>query len=245
MRLFLRQLVWLFCAFALAGAAAAYWLFFYSGDLPNMASVAQFAPAAETQATDPCSRRTSIAIPYSYIGDTLHAALSAAEGNESSPGVLADFNQRIKQDEHVRTVPVSLRIARRMVCLPSRALNHETKEFRFAIRLERHYTRQQLFTIYANITPFAQNLVGVAQASETIFQRDPRQLSVADAALIAGLARAPSYYSPWKHSDRALQRRNQVLDDMTENGSITVADAQAAKAAPLGIVANASPPSKQ
>jgi hypothetical protein len=122
MRLFLRQLLWLFCALALAVAAAAYWLFSYSGDLPNMASVAQFAPAAETQAVDPCSRTTSVAIPYSYIGNTLHAALSAGEGGESSPGVLADFNQRIKQDEHLRTVPMSLQIARRMVCMPSRAL---------------------------------------------------------------------------------------------------------------------------
>jgi len=245
MRLVLRLLLSLCCALALAVAAAAYWLFSYSGDLPNMASVAQFAPEAETQATDPCSITTSIAIPYSLVGDNLHAALSATEASESGPGVLADFNEPINRDRIPRTVPMSLQIARRMVCLPSRPLNHETKEFRLAIRLERHYTRQQLFTIYANITPFAQNLVGVAQASETIFQRDPRQLTVADAALIAGLARAPSYYSPWKHSDRALQRRNQVLDDMTENGSITVADAQAAKAAPLGIVANASPLSTQ
>jgi len=245
MRLFLRQLLWLFCALSLAGAAAAYWLFFYSGDLPNMASVAQFAPEAETQATDPCSRTTSIAIPYSYIGNTLHAALSATEGGESSPGILADFNQRIKLDEPLRTAPMTLQIARRMVCMPSRALSHETKEFRLAIRLERHYTRQQLFTIHANMVQFGQDLVGVAQASETIFQRDPRQSSVADAALIAGLVRAPSFYSPWKHPDRALQRRNEVIDAMAGNGSVSAADAQAAKAAPLGIVANAFSPSTQ
>jgi hypothetical protein len=118
------------CALALAVAAAAYWLFSYSGDLPNMASVAQFAPEAETQATDPCSITTSIAIPYSLVGDNLHAALSATEASESGPGVLADFNEPINRDRIPRTVPMSLQIARRMVCLPSRPLNHETKEFR-------------------------------------------------------------------------------------------------------------------
>ena len=129
--------------------------------------------------------------------------------------------------------------------MPSRALSQETKEFRLAIRLERRYTLQQLFTIYANMVQFGQNLVGVKQASEAIFQRDPRQLSVADAVLIAGLVRAPSFYSPWKHPDRALRRRNEVIDAMAGSSTISAADAQAAKAAPLGIVANASPPSTQ
>jgi penicillin-binding protein 1A len=245
MRLFLRQLLWLFCALALAAAAAAYWLFSYSGDLPNMASVAQFAPAAETQAVDPCSKTTSIAIPYSYVGNTLHAALSAAEGGDSSPGVLADFNQRIKQDEHLKTVPVSLQIARRMVCMPSRALNQETKEFRLAIRLERHYSRQQLFTIYANRVYLGPGLIGVQQGSEFYFRKAPAELNLPEAALLVGLIRAPAMYSPSQHPDRALRRRNEVIDAMAGSSTISAADAQAAKSAPLGIVANTSPPSTQ
>jgi penicillin-binding protein 1A len=244
MRLFLRLLLSLFCVLALAAAAAAYWLFFYSADLPNVASVAQFAPEAETQATDPCSRRVSTAIPYSSIGNSLHSALSAAEASESGPGVLADFNERIKRDEHPRTVPMSLQIARMIVCTPSHALNHQAKEFRLAIRLEHKYSHQQLFTIYANTASFGQDLLGVAQASQTIFQKKPKELSVEQAALIAGLVRAPSYYSPWKHPDRAIRRRNEVLDAMVKNGSIMPAEAQAAESAPLGAVANSTPGSQ-
>jgi len=245
MRLVLRLLLSLCCALALAVAAAAYWLFSYSGDLPNMASVAQFAPEAETQATDPCSITTSIAIPYSLVGYNLHAALSATEASESGPGVLADFNEPINRDRIPRTVPMSLQIARRMVCLPSRPLNHETKEFRLAIRLERHYTRQQLFTIYANRVYLGPGLIGVQQGSEFYFRKAAAELNLPEAALLVGLIRAPAVYSPSQHPDRALRRRNEVIDAMAGSSTISPADAQAAKSAPLGIVASAFPPSTQ
>jgi membrane peptidoglycan carboxypeptidase len=70
-------------------------------------------------------------------------------------------------------------------------------------------------------------------------------LSIAEAALLAGLVNAPSYFSPIKHPDRAVQRRNKVIDAMLQAGTITASEAGAAKDTPLGIVADAARPSVQ
>ena len=186
----------------------------------------------------------STAIPYSSIGDNLRAALSAAETSRNDPGVLANLSERIRGDQQLPRVPASVQIARMILCVPSHALSRETKELRLAIRLERHYTRQQLFTIYANMAPFGQNLLGVQEASQTIFHKDSRELTLAQAALLAGLMRAPSYYSPFKHADRALQRRNEVIDAMVANERITQSDGVRAKASNLDVAARDTSPTK-
>src|SRR5439155_195479 len=74
---------------------------------------------------------------------------------------------------------------------------------------------------------------GFAEASRAYFNKDLKDISVAEAALIAGLIQAPSYLSPYRHPERALERRNLVLDSMFETHAITKADAEKAKATPL------------
>ena len=128
---------------------------------------------------------------------------------------------------------------------PSKELMRQVAEIRTAIQLERHYSRQQLFTIYANRVYLGPGLIGVQQGSEFYFRKAPAELNLPEAALLVGLIRAPAMYSPSQHPDRALRRRNEVIDAMAGNSTISATDAQAAKAAPLGIVANTSPPSTQ
>src|SRR6202035_2397050 len=74
---------------------------------------------------------------------------------------------------------------------------------------------------------------GFAQAAQAYFNKDLKDLSPAEAALIAGIIQAPSYLSPYRHPERALERRNLVLDSMVETHAITQADAEKAKATPL------------
>jgi membrane peptidoglycan carboxypeptidase len=68
---------------------------------------------------------------------------------------------------------------------------------------------------------FGDNQVGVEAASQYYFGKEPNQLDNAEAALLAGLIRAPSRYSPYKHPDRALSRRNEVIDTMVRDHAIT------------------------
>ena len=216
------------------------WLYFYSRDLPDISTLAQYAPTGVTQVSDPCLG-SSVAIPYEAIGKDVRSAISVVETNKDDPGILRSaFTGLVReQASEKRTTVASSYVSRLMFCAPSRMLNRQLVELRTAIQLERHYSRQQLFTIYANRVPLGPNLVGVHDGAQFYFDKNPADLTISEAALLAGLIKNPSYFSPVKHADRALRRRNEVIDAMLGNGSITADEAKAAKAAPLSIAAHA------
>jgi membrane peptidoglycan carboxypeptidase len=124
-----------------------------------------------------------------------------------------------------------------MFCEPAKTLNRQLDEFRVAVRLERRFSRRELFAIFANRLEFGVEIVGVEPASQHFFHKEPNQLLVGEAALLAGLIRAPSYLSPIKHPDRALRRRNEVIDKMLETRTISQSMASTAKSSPLSIMA--------
>ncbi len=96
-----------------------------------------------------------------------------------------------------------------------------------------YFTEQQLFAIYANRAYFGAGITGVARASKEFFHKQPNALSTEEAALIAGLLRAPNYLSPYKHPERALQRRNQVLEEMVVQGKLSAAEAVRLETTPI------------
>ncbi len=222
------------------------WLYFYAGDLPDIRALAQYAPESEGKASDPClafsdAVSSSTAVPYEEIGTNLRKAISAVETSESDPGVLRTTIRGLLIEQPRRPTTVASWYISRTMCYPRlRSLERQLRELRTAIQLDRHYSRKQLFTIYANRVFLGPNLIGVEDGSEFYFRRGPATLSLPDAALLAGLIRGPSRLSPVKHPDRALRRRNEVIDAMVENGSITAAEAQVAKNAPLGVAIGAT-----
>jgi penicillin-binding protein 1A len=132
-------------------------------------------------------------------------------------------------------VPLSVQISRTRFCEPSTLFAGRLQELRTAVQLERHFSQQELFAIYVNRAYFGDGLTGVQTASRSLFLKEPNQVTIAEAALIAGLVQSPSRYSPLKHPDRALDRRNAVIDAMVREGTISASQAESAKAAPLGI----------
>jgi membrane carboxypeptidase/penicillin-binding protein len=221
-------------AIALALITGFAWLFFDSRGLPDVQALAQFAPAAVRQVSDPCLKAASVAIPYDSIGDNMRAALSVVEAKEDDPGVLSEvFPEFWRQRPH--RVTLSTQISRSMFCEPARTLNRQLDELRTAAQLEHRFSRRELFTILANRVTFGKDIVGVEPASQHFFHKNPNQLLVGEAALLAGLVRAPFYLSPIKHPDRALRRRNEVIDTMLEKHAISESEASTAKASPLPI----------
>jgi len=105
-----------------------------------------------------------------------------------------------------------------------------------AAQLERRFSRQELLTIFANRAWFGHGQVGVQAASQYFFQKDPNQLQIGEAAMLAGLIRAPARLSPLAHPDRALERRNEVLDAMVARHAISAEEGAIAKASSLGVV---------
>ena len=221
-------------ALALAGGLA--WAYFDTRDLPDTESLAQFAPARITRVDDPCRGTSSIAVPYELIGDGLRSALGVAEIPEDAPKVIDATFRLVHAPREFKGGSLSMRVARAEICSPANALNHEASELRFAVQLERHFSQRELFTMFANRTSFGGDNAGIESASQRFFHKEPNQLSTDEAALIAGLARNPSRYSPLAHLERALIRRNDVLDAMAQRGLINQAQAGEAKLAPLGVV---------
>ncbi|HYL72862.1 MAG TPA: PBP1A family penicillin-binding protein [Bryobacteraceae bacterium] len=103
--------------------------------------------------------------------------------------------------------------------------------------LEQKFTKQQIFEFYANWVDLGQRgsfaMSGFAEASKAYFNKDLKDISLPEAALLAGLIQRPSYLSPYRHPERALERRNLVLESMVETHAITREQADKAKATPL------------
>lgn len=218
MRWLIRVLLICFAAVLLAGAAVGFWFFLYSADLPDFKALARYAPAQETRISDPCLPGESIAIPNDAIGYNLRAALNAAEGNERSG-----------------QAGMRMQISRSMFCEPSRILEREVNEGRVAEQLRWRFSQNRLLTIYANRVGFGEGCTGVEAAAQHYFHKEPNQLDIAEAALLAGLIQRPSYLSPDKHPDRALNRRNKVIDAMVAGSAISSEQGTAAKAEALSV----------
>ena len=118
-------------------------------------------------------------------------------------------------------------------------IKRKMTEMLIAVELEQRFSKEQIFAMYANYVPMGQRgsfgINGLAEASRAYFNKDISNLSLPDAALLAGIIQRPSYLSPYRHPERALERRNLVLDAMVETGDITKADAEKAKATPLNL----------
>ena len=112
---------------------------------------------------------------------------------------------------------------------------NKLREAIIAYRLERIYTKQEILALYLNTVPFAENIYGIEVASERFFSKSPRSLDVHEAAVIVGMLKANNYYNPRTHPDRALGRRNVVIDLMVKNDYLNAADAEKYKEKPLGV----------
>lgn len=240
MRILLKVALICLALVILVFAAVFCWFRFYTRDLPDTKMLAQFIPAVPTRAFDACLKTNSAAIPYEMLGRNLRAALNAVGVTETDPGVLSATYHAFAGDSHRNTATLSFQISRTMFCSPAKPLRRQLDELRTAEQLEQHFSPRELFTIYANRAYFGDDTIGVQSAALHFFGRNADELTVAEAALLAGLVQSPSQSSPLKHPDRALQRRNDVLDAMVVNGTITASTATAAKSTDLGIINNST-----
>ncbi|MCL6472257.1 MAG: PBP1A family penicillin-binding protein [Firmicutes bacterium] len=110
-----------------------------------------------------------------------------------------------------------------------RTYSRKIREAILASKLERKYTKQQILEAYLNTIYFGQGAYGVEAASEVFFNKKVGELNLSEAALLAGITKAPDLFSPYTHPEAAYQRQAIVLDKMVEQGYITRAEAEAAK----------------
>ncbi|NVJ86732.1 MAG: transglycosylase domain-containing protein [Algoriphagus sp.] len=102
-----------------------------------------------------------------------------------------------------------------------RMLIIKTKEWIVATQLEKAYTKKEILTLYLNTSEFGSNAYGIKTASETFFNKQPSELNLQEAAVLVGLFKAPTYYSPVYNPDNSLRRRNTVLSQMVKNDALS------------------------
>ncbi len=121
--------------------------------------------------------------------------------------------------------------------LYEQSIRRKLIEMLIAIQLEQKFSKEQIFEFYANRVDLGQRgsfaISGFAEAARSYFNKDLKDISLPEAALIAGLIQAPSALSPYRHPERALERRNRVIDGMVETGALTREEADKAKAVPI------------
>ena len=128
-------------------------------------------------------------------------------------------------------------LAKNLFLSPEKRIKRKMIEILITFQLEHRFTKKQIFEMYANEMNLGHRgsyeINGFGEASQAFFGKDLSQLDLAQCATLAGLLQNPSYRNPYRHPERAMERRNIVLDSMVETNAITAGQAQRAKAEPL------------
>ena len=132
---------------------------------------------------------------------------------------------------------ITMQLSRAFFLSPEKTFKRKLIEMLIAVELEQKFSKQQIFEFYANRVDLGQRgsftISGLAEGAHSYFNKDLKDVSLPEAAMLAGLIQAPSYLSPYRHPERALERRNTVIEAMVDTHAITREQADKAKAAPL------------
>ncbi len=130
---------------------------------------------------------------------------------------------------------LTMQLAKNLFLSDERTANRKIQEAFLAIQIERTFTKEQIFTLYGNQIYLGSGNYGFEAASQYFFSKHAKDLDLTEAALLAGLPKGPSGFSPILNADRATKRRNLVLSEMESDGVITHVQAEQARQAPLGL----------
>ncbi|MBP2321475.1 membrane peptidoglycan carboxypeptidase [Kibdelosporangium banguiense] len=170
---------------------------------------------------------------------TFRAALSTSGGNQQGGSTLT---QQYVKNYLINVVYRNNKTEQQKAQEPTIA--RKLREARIALQLEQKMSKEDIISGYLNVVEFSNSIYGIGAASATYFGTTPDKLTVSQAALLAGMVNNPTLYNPWRFAPEALKRRNIVLDTMVQNGRLTQADGDTAKAEPLGVLPQVTKPAK-
>ena len=180
-------------------------------------------------------------IPYEAISPRLRQAILAAEDAtfEKHPGIsIPHIAVTLVKDIIARkkaggASTLTQQLARKLFLTDEKTWERKIREALLAIRIEKRYTKREIFTMYANQMYFGHGVYGVEAASRLYFGKSAKDLEVEEAALIAGILQGNVRQSPYVNMEAAVRRRNYALGRMAEVGFITTEEAEAAKKKPI------------
>lgn len=136
---------------------------------------------------------------------------------------------------------ITMQAARLFFLSPEKTFKRKMIQMLISIELEQRFSKKQIFELYANQVPMGQRgsftITGFGEAAQSYFGKDLKDITLPEAALLAGLIQSPSRLNPYRHAERATERRNLVLEAMVDTDNISREQANAAKATPLKLAA--------
>src|SRR5277367_3328703 len=241
--------------FALLGLSAVFGalcglMLVYSIDLPQMDDLARYHPNTTTELFDIHGKafgsfalERRVVLPYAEFPPVLRQAIISIEdksfernwGVNLFRAVSAAYRDLHSSGRTQGASTLTMQLARNLFLSSEKTYARKIQEVFLSVQIERRFTKEQIFELYANQIYLGHGTYGFEAGSEFFFNKKAKDLTLPEAALLAALPKGPEAYSPLKYPDRALRRRNLVLSEMLEDGKITLQEANAAKAAPLGL----------
>jgi len=189
-----------------------------------------------------------IQVPYSQIPPVLKQAIIATEDPRFFTHKGIDYRGilRAVKEDVLRVVigrkrlhggsTITQQLARSLFLYPQQTIRRKLKEMFLAVELERKFSKEKIFELYCNQFYLGHGAWGVESASQFYFGKGVSQLTLPEAALIAGIFRGPGIYSPYNNPEVTLNRRNHVINRMIEEGFITKETGEAVKQQPLNVL---------
>lgn len=217
--------------------------------LPDYEVLAKYEPPVTTRvhASDGAlmaefAHERRLFLPIQAVPDRVKAAFLSAEDKKfySHPGIDPEGIIRAAL-VYARGGPmqggstITQQVAKNFLLSNERSIERKIKEAILAFRIEQAYSKDRILELYLNEIFFGLNAYGIAGAALTYFDKSVNELTVAEAAYLAALPKGPSNYHPFRQTERAIERRDWVIDRMHENGYISAEEAGKAKAQPLGV----------
>lgn len=243
----------LFVGAALLGTLSGV-LFAYSDDLPEVSALDTYAPNTITrvlgrngQLVGEFAVERRVVIHYNDIPENLRYAILAAEdagffehsGFSISRMMLALVRDIASRGKSPGGSTITQQLTRDLFAneigfaIGNRSWERKIKETLVAMRVEKRYTKEEIFTFYANQIYYGHGAYGVEAASQLYFRKSAKQLNLEEAAILAGIIQSNVRQSPFVNPEATRRRRNYALERMAEEGFITRDAAEAAKAKPI------------
>src|SRR5262245_8370787 len=224
-------------------------VFAYAGDLPRISALDDYAPStisrvygARGEIVGEFAIERREIIPYEAISPKLEQAILAAEDDEFNQHfglsisriIVTAITDILHRRMHGAST-LTQQLARKLFLTDDKTPERKIKEALLAIQIEKRYTKREIFTLYCNQMYFGHGVYGVEAAARLYFGKSAKDVSIEEAAMIAGILQGNVRQSPYVNMEAALRRRNYTLGRMAEVGFITPAEAEAAKKKPISV----------
>ncbi|MGQ4272812.1 penicillin-binding protein 1A [Terrihabitans sp. B22-R8] len=264
MRLLIRFFGFLFATatiVGLAGAAAVgFFVWQQAQDLPEHTALQNYEPPVMTRlhAVDGSligeyANQRRLFLPIQAIPElAIHAFISAEDKNFYQHGgidftgiarALVAYVENIGSNRRPQGAStITQQVAKNFLLTNELSMTRKIKEALLSMRIEQTFSKDKILELYLNEIYLGLGNYGIAAAALNYFDKSVHELTISEVAYLAALPKAPNNYNPFRAVDRAIERRNWVIDRMVENGYVNAEDARKAKDEPLGVTARSGTP---